>query len=82
MRKIVKSGGRWTVLELSNDEVGEAMEKLRAFNLAAWRMAVEDAAKLANNPAERMELAKILFDKYGMQSFSVLKNHSDNIMGG
>jgi len=87
LRKIVKSEGDWTVMELSPDEVLVAFTQVRKFNMQAWKDAMADASeiltelKLPTDSKSVVELAKVFFDKYAMQSFSVLKNHADNIMG-
>lgn len=83
-RKMVKKGGEWTVMELSPKEVKEATEKVRDFNREAWKASIEDAKKLlgANSSYEQqVELAKILFGRLSMTSFSVLNNHAHTIMG-
>jgi len=83
LRKMVKDHeGRWVVAELSKEEVSEAVQKVREFNREAWRMCLEDAKHLfPDYPSDKQfEIAKILFDKLAMQSFSVLRSMADTIM--
>jgi len=83
-RQMVKKGGEWTVLELSPEEVKQATEKVRDFNRETWKACLEDAKKLlgaGSSYEQQVELAKVLFNRLSLTSFSVLMSHARTMQG-
>ncbi len=70
--KNFKNGEEWDSVTLSDEEVQEVLEELRARNLEIMKRCVEDAKKL--NGRINSTIAAALFSKLGESGFTALQN--------
>jgi hypothetical protein len=79
-----KEEGRWVTQELTDSEMRELLEKTNALNKEAMKLSVRTAVELRQEDAIKEEhefqVALALFDKLGMQSFSVVNNRIQNMV--
>jgi len=75
--------GRWVTQEFSDDEMQDFLRKVSQFNKLAWAQAMQDTRdmRMAEHvkPENEFELAKVLFDKLGLNTFSVIHNQAQNM---
>ena len=75
--------GKWVTQEYSDDEMGVFLKRVSEFNKAAWKESVRAAVELREcdkvKPEHEFEVAKLLFDKLGLNTFSVVNNQSQHM---
>jgi hypothetical protein len=75
--------GKWVTQEFSVEEMLDFLTKVSNFNKAAWMRSVQDARDMLAadkpTPENEFELAKVLFDKLGLNTFSVIHNQAQNM---
>lgn len=78
-----QEAGRWVTQELTDSEMGELLDKVAEFNKQALKLSVERAVELKREDVIKEEhefqVAMALFDKLGLQTFSVVKNRVDHL---
>jgi len=70
--KNFKNGEEWDSVTLSDEEVKETLEQLRAKNLEIMKKCLRDAKQL--NDCINSTIAAALFSKLGESGFTVLQN--------
>lgn len=77
--------GKWVTQEFTEAEMGDFLRRVSAFNKEAWKESVRAAVELRESdmlkPEQEFEVAKILFDKLGLNTFSVVNNQSQHMRG-
>jgi hypothetical protein len=79
-----KEAGRWITVELTDAEMRELLDKTVAFNKQAFKLAAQTAVELKQEDviqeADELRVAFAIFDKLGMQSFSLINNRIQNLV--
>lgn len=75
--------GKWVTQEYTNEEMGDFLKRVSEFNIAAWKESVRAAVELKDSdmlkPEQEFEFAKLMFDKLGLNTFSVVNNQSQHM---
>lgn len=78
-----QEAGKWVTQELTDAEMRELLDKVADFNKQALKLSVERAVELKSEDVIKEEhefqVAMALFDKLGLQTFSVVKNRVDHL---
>jgi hypothetical protein len=76
-------GGKWVTQEYTDAEMKQFLDRVAEFNKEAWKASVRSAVELREGDfasgEQEFELAKLFFDKLGLNTFSVVNNQSQNM---
>jgi len=77
--------GKWVTQEYTDDEMSDFLKRVSEFNKEAWMESVRAAVELKDldmlKPEQEFEFAKLMFDKLGLNTFSVVNNQSQHMRG-